>query len=45
MAEKQGAGKVPELWKNVEVDESGVLNLSIETRPEVEFGLSASVCL
>lgn len=45
MAEEKTTGQVPELWKDVVVDECSVLDLTIETRPEVELGFGATVCL
>ena len=45
MANKESTGQVPELRKNIVVDECSVLNLTIETGPEVELGFGATVCL
>ncbi len=45
ISDEQRARQVPELRKNIVVDECGVLNLSIEAEPEAKLGLCTSICL
>lgn len=39
------ATDAPELWEHITVDESDILNLTVETRDETELRLGATVCL
>ena len=39
------ATDTPELWEHITVDESDILDLTVETRDETELRLGATVCL
>lgn len=42
---KPKTGNRPEFWERVVVDESEILNLTVETGDETKLGLCATICL